>query len=475
MSFTRSIKTRKERGIGRALSLFFAMFLTVSTVSGIAQAAKPLTPEQISVYQSATEADRVHFLIGRAKSGQYELAELLLHKFPLQGPHSTNRTLYIEGIILAKRGDLTGAAAKYRAALANDPKLTLVRSELALTLAALDEDDSAKHHLQLLEADAPNENAAQGIRSFIDQIDAKRPVTFSGYLSLAPSTNINNGSNHSNVSSTNPNFKDNPNLEIIDNSRKQSGVGVDAGASVGYTTRLGNHWEAVLAADIGGQVYDNKDYNSLALSQSAEMRYHFTNGYLGLGGIADQSFNPNGPDLIQNSMTRHSFGPRVSLKYFLGQRDQINASVVYEWRDSANSTMNDAIDYRGEVSWSHAIDSSLNLSLSGGYEKLNANTSFISYGTAFAGLNVYKELPLGITVNANSQVRYAAFDDVNPSFPDKVREDYRYTGGVTLTKRDFNIMGFAPSLSYSYTRNFSNIVVWDYDAHNVDFRLTKDF
>ena len=80
---------------------------------------------------------------------------------------------------------------KYRAALASDPSLTLVRSELAKTLFELGENDSAKHHLTLLMADAPNAVQAQGIRSFIDTIDASRPYTFSAFISAAPSTNIN--------------------------------------------------------------------------------------------------------------------------------------------------------------------------------------------------------------------------------------------------------------------------------------------
>ena len=58
----------------------------------------------------------------------------------------------------------------------------------------LDEDDSAKHHLNLLMAEAPNEYEAEGIRSFIDTIDARRPFTFNAYVSVAPSTNVNNGS-----------------------------------------------------------------------------------------------------------------------------------------------------------------------------------------------------------------------------------------------------------------------------------------
>lgn len=472
MNLTHQKIKLKERGTIRALSHLCAIFISLSALVLPVNAA--LTAEQIKIYGSADESQRVHFLIGRAKIGQYQLAADLLQKFPLQGPHAANRTLYVQGLILNGQGDMTGAVKKYRAALANDPSLTLVRTELAQTLVKLGENDSAKHHLQLLEADAPDPKVAAGIRSFIDGLDESHPVTFSGFISIAPSTNMNSGSSHDTVYSTNPAFKDAPNLDITA-SKKQSGIGLSAGLSAGYSKRLGNHWEAVLAGDISGQAYRNKNYDGLSFSQSAEMRYHLENGYIGFGGIANQSFNPNANNLMIDGLTYHGYGPRVSFLHFLGQHDKISGSAVYEWRDFAGSSFIDAKDYRAELSWSHSFDSSLNIALTSGYEKLTEGRDFASYGTAFTGLSLYKEFPMGVTANANLQGRYTLFDGENPYVPGMKREDERIVGALTLTKRDFNIMGFAPALTYSYTRNFSNIALWDFDAHNVDFRLTKDF
>ncbi len=459
------------RGTSRALFSLFAGLISFGALALPAHAT--LTSEQIKVYSSADESQRVHFLIGRAKLGQHQLASELLQKFPLQGPHAANRTLYIQGLILNGEGDLTGAVDKYRAALANDPSLTLVRTELAQTLVKLGENDSAKHHLQLLEADASDPRTAENIRSFIERIDASHPVTFSGFISVAPSTNVNSGSSHDKVYSANPIFKDAPNLDITD-SKKQSGVGVAAGLSAGYSKRLGNHWEAVLSGDVSGQIYDNRIYNSASTEQSAEMRYHLENGYVGFGGIASQTFNPNANNLMVDGLTYHSFGPRVSFVHYLGQHDRLSGSAVYEWRDFAGSSFNDGHDYRGDLTWSHSVNSSLNVSIKSGYEKLTTPLAYNSFASGFVGLDIYKELPLGVTVDANLQGRYSVFDDQNP-IAGMIRQDERLIGAITLTKRDFNIYGFAPALSYSYTRNFSNIALWDFDAHAVDFRLTKDF
>jgi outer membrane protein len=463
----------KERGVRHALSLALVAILTTGMNVGVAAAPLTLTQAQITVYGTSSESERVHFLIGRAKMGQVDLVNALLKRFPLQGPHAANRTLFIEGLLSANQGDLTGAAKKYRAVLAVDPKLTLVRTELAQVLVELDENDSAKHHLKLLEADAPDAAAAANIRSFIDKVDSKRPYTFSGFISVAPSTNINSGSSHTTVYSANPNFIDHI-LEINPSSQKQSGTGIAGGLSVGYSKRLGNVWEAVFAADINAQLYGDPNFDSGSLSESGELRYHLQQGYVGIGAVADQSFSPNNQNLFNESMDYHSYGPRASLLYHLGQRDLLRANTLYEWRDYAHVSALNGPAFLSEVALSHAVDSTLNFTLSGGYDLVNANLNFNGYRTIYGGIEVYKELPLGLTVDSSAQARFSTFSEVNP-IALLTREDQRYIGAVTLTKRDLNLVGFAPSLTYTYTRNFSNIALWDYDSHAVDFRLTKDF
>jgi hypothetical protein len=55
------------------------------------------------------------------------------------------------------------------------------------------------------------------------------------------------------------------------------------------------------------------------------------------------------------------------------------------------------------------------------------------------------------------------------------RHDERLGARVSLTKRDFEIWGYAPVIEYTYTLNGSNVAFYDYDSHTFDFRLTKEF
>ena len=78
-----------------------------------------------------------------------------------------------------------------------------------------------------------------------------------------------------------------------------------------------------------------------------------------------------------------------------------------------------------------------------GYDRVKAELDFISYETWSGGVGLYKELPQGITVDLNGEVRFSEFDDMHP-LAGVTRKDTRLTGTVAFTKRDFNIYGLCP-------------------------------
>jgi len=446
-------------------ALSFLLFTSAATLA--AKAVEP-SPQQIVEYEASNETTRVKLLITLTKSGQHELAASLLKRYPLSGKFGKNRQLFIEGLILKARGNLTGAAKNYRAALADDPSLTLVRAELAQTLFQLEEDESAKHHLNLLMAEAPNEYEAQGIRSFIDTIDARRPFTFNAYVSVAPSTNVNNGSSNETIYSPLWGVE----MDIDDESREQSGIGFSTGFSAGYAHRLGNDFSVVLGGGINANIYTNDDYNRYGASQSAELRYLLTGGFLGAGIVASQNY---GYDILeQEHEFYYSYGPRVSLQKAISPKDRINLSSVYEWRDYEVNSQSNGTALMLDGSWNHAFDSSLTASLGTGYDRIKTELDFTSYETWSGSVGLYKELPRGITVDLNGEVRFSEFDAMHP-IAGVTREDTRLTGTVALTKRDFNIWGYAPSLEYTYVYNDSNISLYEFDSHALDFRLSKNF
>jgi outer membrane protein len=437
-----------------------ASLLALAVLAAATPVAAAPSAEQMTAYEAASETDRAKLLITLAKSGRADDVNALLAAFPLTGKHAKNRNQFIAGLLLKSEGDLTGAVDVFRSILADDANLTLVRAELAQTLMVLEQDDSAKHHFELLANDAPDAQAAGGVRSFIDQIDNRTPLTKSAYVSIAPSTNVNGGSRHNAV------------YDIgipgagLQYTQPESGIGAAVGGSLGYSKRLGNHFSLVAAGNAEARLFKNSDFNSYGLSQSLELRRLIEKGHVGFGVIAKEAKD--------SGFSYVNYGPRLSLSLQATQRDHLSGSATYEWRNNLEKSATDSTAVMLNTSWTHGFTSSLTTTVFSGYDYVNTGSDPTTYGSLSAGISVYKELPFGISTTLSAQASNTQFVGINTSLGDK-RHDVRGTGAITLTKRDFNIFGFAPSVQYTFSENFSNMEVYDIQTHAVDFRLTKDF
>lgn len=423
---------------------------------------------QLASYQEASETERVKLILHLAKNGKHDQAEWLLQNYPLQGPHAANRTFYLDGLILKARGDHTGAVKKFRAALADDPSLTLVRADLAQTLVVLEQDDSAVYHLKQLAAAAPTEDEAKGVRSFMERVDERSPVKKSLWIAVAPTSNVNYGAR-------------NPLLAKLDNGseftapKPAKAFGVAGGASIGYSKRLGNDFSVVAGIGLQGTVYEDSQYSSAAIGESLEIRRIFERGYLGLGLVASQAFNVD-----ETAIASLSYGPKVTARVNVNKNMTVTASAQYDWRDYnddyTSGSDGTALSLSADVT--HYFSPGFSATLLGSYSDVNAGDGYKTYQSLNGGLAVHKELPWGITADVSANYSQSNFDGLMPGIYGVLfglREDWRVTSSLELTKRDFNILGFAPAVSYTYTFNESTVPLYDFDNHAVDLRFTKDF
>ena len=108
-------------------------------------------------------------------------------------------------------------------------------------------------------------------------------------------------------------------------------------------------------------IYTDSDYNVYDASQSAELRYLLTGGFLGAGLVASENMKND-----ELGLSYYSYGPRVSLQKAISAQDRINLSSVYEWRNYPDHSESDGTALMIDGSWSHAFDSSLIASLERG-------------------------------------------------------------------------------------------------------------
>jgi tetratricopeptide (TPR) repeat protein len=429
--------------------------------AGSAAPAPPSAPQQVVDVATLDDKARLHLLIGLAREGRAAEAQAILSAYPFSGPFAANRTLFVEGMILKANGDLEGAVAKYRAALASDPGLTLVRAELAHTLFLLEDDDAARFQYELLIGAAPTPELARTFNGFLDAIDDRRPWQFSVWASIAPSTNVNNGTSNDVIWIGGLPFK------VDDGSREQSGIGVRGGADGSWSTPLGPGLTLVGAVGVTFADYEGDDFDDTLVSQIIELRRRKDGTEVWLGGLTQQRFL--GGDELQlfaglQATIKQRFTPRTGgyLRVRAGPTSYQEADYKNGWLAAAG----------GQVSW--AWSPSTVFYALGGIDRNTAQFDHLASWTFGGGLAAYHEFSYGLSLYAEGRLRRAFYDGDYP-FMDEPRDDLIFDGRATLTKRDWVFWGFAPQLEYTYSQAWSNTPFGDYDAHGASLTITRQF
>jgi outer membrane protein len=454
----------KERALSAAL-LCCVVLAAVLPHPAHAGAPRPRQPTAHAdkggiEFGALDERVRLRILIGMIRSGGHEQAAQMLRDVPFRGPYAANRTLFLEGLIAEARGDLKDAVQRFRKALASDPNLTMVRIELANVLFRLNDDDGARHHLELLIGAAPTPELVRTFEGFLDAIDERRPWDFDFWVSVVPSTNFNNGTSKKTV------WIDGLPFQVDHNTLERSGIGLRGGTNGSYQFRLGEDLSLVTAAGVNYTDYEGDVFDDFLLSQTVELRHKSGWTEVWLGAIAqerwsgDESLWSLGPQLT----IKQRFGPRTG--GYLRLRHSFNLYDRAGYRDGTTS------GGEGRVSWS--MSPATVLYALAGAERGTATLPHLDYWSAMGGLAAYHEFGYGLTLYSEGRLRRTLYDGDYP-FMDEGRDDIRLDLRATLTKRDFEIFGLAPQLEYTYSKAWSNTPFDSFEAHGASVTLTKQF
>lgn len=412
-------------------------------------------------FAALDERSRLRILIRLIRRGRHQLAARLFALKRFTGRFGANRNLFIEGLLAKAGKDYAAAAAKFRAALAADPNLTLVRMELAHTLYLANEDDGARHHLKLLKASAPTTDTARQFDRFIDAIDARRPWRFDIYASMAPSTNFNNGTTQQVI------MVNGLPLAINSNARKKSGIGWRGGANGGYRVQLSRGVSAILAAGVNATDYDGDVYDDIIVSQSLDVEKRIGAGSLSVGVHGSERWSGQSEFIT-------TYGPQATATLALGPRSALRVRLRHTLFDYRISDYRNGAITSIENRLSHGFSPGAVGTLISGVERGRTKRDYLDYWAAFVGAAAYYEGPAGITFAGEVVVRRQVHDGLYPLL-DLYRHDTRLAVSASLTKRDLSLFGLAPQIIYSYTRNWSNSPFDDYESHGANLTVTRKF
>ncbi len=474
-----------ERAFGRALVVIVAcLSLSVFIVAAQAQQtvvsadtktsqpsglndtrqrpARLLVPEATQKEFAALPAGKRLKILGRLiRNGQPDAAETLLEAAPFTGKFSHNRNLFMRAMIEHERGNLEDAIRIYREILANDPKLTAVRAELARALYDNKEDRSAAHHLFLLRASARTTNAQRTFDAAINAIEARKTWSFNVWGSIAPSTNFNNGTNLEVVNVGGIDF------EVGNQAREQSGIGFRGGGNIGYNLRLKRDLSLIVSSGTNLVQYDGVRFDQTALNQTALLRYRQPKYSVAVGAVSTQGWY--GADEFMWTV-----GPQAIISYLVTPKAQLYTQLKHVWNRYEEATYLDGWTSSATTQLKYAFNDTTMLFARVGVGRTETQRDHLDNWNGIGGAGLYHELPWGLTGFAEASVRHAVSDGDYPLLGDRRRQTLA-TGRMSITKRDFYWRGLAPQLEYTYVRNFSNDALSRFDSHGLALTVTRAF
>lgn len=225
---------------------------------------------------------RANILEALIRNGRFQEAQDLVDRTQPADEAERLFLRFYTGMILKGQGRRSDAIAVFREILASKPDYARVRLELAHSLYMANEDEGARHHFELvLGGSAANSTLANTVSSYIAAIDGRRRWDFSTYVTIAPSSNLNQGSENRVVYINGLPF-------VIDEAnQKKSGVGLSGGFQGSYRQPLTDRVDVIVSGGAQGKRYNDDDFNDALVNVSVGPRYRFDRGFVGLYAIAD--------------------------------------------------------------------------------------------------------------------------------------------------------------------------------------------
>ena len=393
--------------------------------------------------------------------GNYTEAEAVLQGARFQGAEAIPAA-YLLAVVYARTNRLDQAEKLLRGILLREPDIDAVRIELIKILALQGKRQGAGYHLNRLTDTADLARDQDQLAQLSRRIGTTGGFSLSGYFSLAPSTNVNDGTSQSTVMIGGLPFV------IANGAREQSGIGVRAGAVAGYSYSLSEKLSTYVSLSAGVSDYSNDQFDKQHGELRAGLRRDQLRYSLQVEAIADRHW--------QNGQAQsRGIGGRISGKWNVAKGWWLSGEIIQMYRSFDNSPSADTSTTRATASVRHAFTRHLIMSTGGSFEKENVSARpWNSYDSFSGTIGIETPLGYGIRVKAAVTAGTRRFKDLFPGLR-LAREDEFWEARGSFNKDNFQLAGFSPIIGVFHKRQRSNIVFYDYESSGMDLTFTKAF
>ena len=377
-------------------------------------------------------------------------------------------THFLAGYVAIESGDVDTAIAQFRASLAIDPKQTRVRLELARALMMKGRDGGAAYHFRLAVQDsALTPEIRATIQAQRGMLRDQRPWHVTTEFGLAPDSNITNGTNAATID-LNVGNQVLP-LTLDENARARSGIGQTGRLSAGYRFNIGERGAFLVDGDAQGVNYKGitADDYTVQLAAGPEFRPSEETS-ISLQGLGLQRWYGGLRAVTQ-------VGARLALEHTLDSAQRIGVTVDARHSASAFQEAYSGWNVALYATYERVVSRSLiaSASLFARSDRLNEK----AYSSNEFGLSagIGGELAHGINAGVVGTASRATYGAPLLSLSSNPRADWRLSGRIYAGLRSLRVLGFSPSISYSYTLNASSLALYDSKRSRFTFNLARYF
>lgn len=444
--------------IGRSVRTFgIALAVIAAGVSAALPARAQPTASDVLTEQTVMLA-RIE---GAIAARDYETARGALSSNRFDGEDNAFRAAFLLAIVQARTGELADAERRLREILAQRPAFDRVRLELASVLAAQGRREAASFQLRKL-ADAAGDSATRDqLESLIDRINPRGGWSATAFVTLAPSTNINNGTQNTTIDINGIPF-------AITGGLAESGIGLTTGVAASYTHPLSESLSAFVAGSLAFTDYGRSAYDKPAIETRAGLSWRGISYLMSAELIADRVW-------IGGLPNSHGLGGRLSARWNFAPHWLVSGETTWITRFADLPGAANARTWRTSATLRFSPDATQAWWIGGEVETETVEARrFASYIETSGRVGHSRDLAYGITVSAEVELGVRRYRDIFPLMRE-AREDSFGEFRVTALKRDFQLFGLTPRVGVSYFAQQSNVALHDYDRWSGDVTFTKEF
>ena len=394
------------------------------------------------------------------------LEELEAHPSPDRA--RTNQVQFLLGLLDLQDKDYDSAITRFRRILVSEPNTVRVRLEMGRAYFLAGRYADAEQQFMYARAGKVPPAVLANIDRFLGAIRQLKTFTYGFSIAIAPDTNVNAGPATDAVTLCGLPFQLSP------NAKANSGVGLVLDTNAEWAPRIGPSTGPRMKWRVGGLLhrvqYRETDFDDMTLGLYTGPHLTLKRWDLNLlGNVSRRWYGDRG--------YTKSYGPSADATYYLTTRLGLGLAVNLNQTDYEQNAQQNGLGHSVTLSSFYTPTTSSYMRGAVTFGRQDAALAGYAFDSRQYGLTYVREFAGGITASISPAITHLAYDAPLAGVGDGLtpRRDWQYSAQVSVLYRRIDWEGLTPKLSYTYTKNDSNLGLYTFHRSHFEIGFTKSF